>query len=130
DILENELGLSIPLAGLVKDDKHKPGELLYGNPPEVIPLKRDSNEFYLVQRLQEEVHRFAISFHRQVRGNGDIQSELNKIRGIGPKRSNLLLTHFKSMNTINAASIEDITKLGIPKDVAKKVLAETQTINQ
>src|SRR5699024_7448107 len=77
DILENELGLSIPLAGLVKDDKHKTGELLYGNPPEVIPLKRNSNEFYLVQRIQEEVHRFAISFHRQLRGKGVIQSELD-----------------------------------------------------
>jgi len=94
DILENELGLSIPLAGLVKDDKHKTGELLYGNPPEVIPLKRNSNEFYLVQRIQEEVHRFAISFHRQLRGKGVIQSELDKIPGIGPKRRNLLLTHF------------------------------------
>src|SRR5690625_4237844 len=130
DILENELGLSIPLAGLVKDDKHKTGELLYGNPPEVIPLKRNSNEFYLVQRIQEEVHRFAISFHRQLRGKGVIQSELDKIPGIGPKRRNLLLTHFKSMNAIKPASIEDITKLGIPKDVAKKVLAEIQTINQ
>src|SRR5699024_11891275 len=102
----------------VKDDKHKTGELLYGNPPEVIPLKRNSNEFYLVQRIQEEVHRFAISFHRQLRGKGVIQSELDKIPGIGPKRRNLLLTHFKSMNEIKGSYIEAITKLGIREYVA------------
>lgn len=130
DVLENELGLSIPLAGLVKDDKHKTGELLYGNPPQVVPLKRNSNEFYLVQRIQEEVHRFAISFHRQLRGKGLIQSELDKIPGVGAKRRKLLLTHFKSIKAIKEASIEDLTKLGIPKNVAEQVLIGLQTPNQ
>src|SRR5699024_11505238 len=100
------------------------------HPPELLRCKRKSTECYLVQLIQEEMHRFANSFHRQLRGKGVNQSELDKIPGIGPKRRNLLLTHFKSMNAIKAASIEDITKLGIPKDVAKKVLAEIQTINQ
>lgn len=121
DVLENELGLSIPLAGLVKDDKHKTGELLFGEPPEIIPLKRRSNEFYLVQRIQDEVHRFAITFHRQLRGKGMVQSELDKIKGIGTKRRNLLLTHFKSINEIKSAEVDTITKLGIPKNIAEDI---------
>ena len=124
EVLEDELGLSIPLCGLVKDDKHKTGELLYGDPPEVVPLERRSNEFYLVQRIQEEVHRFAITFHRQLRGKGLIQSELDKISGVGPKRRNLLLTHFKSIDAIREAEVSDITKLGIPKNVAENILFE------
>src|SRR5699024_4744296 len=105
-----------------KDDKHKTGELLYGNPPEIVPLERNSNEFYLVQRIQEEVHRFAISFHRQLRGKGLVQSELDKIPGVGAKRRNLLLTHFKSISAIKKASVEDMKKLGIPKNVAEQIL--------
>lgn len=124
EVLEDELGLSIPLCGLVKDDKHKTGELLYGDPPEVVPLERRSNEFYLVQRIQEEVHRFAITFHRQLRGKGLIQSELDKISGVGPKRRNLLLTHFKSIDAIREAEVSDITNLGIPKNVAENILSE------
>lgn len=126
DVLENELGLSVPLCGLVKDDKHKTGELLYGEPPEIVPLERRSNEFYLVQRIQDEVHRFAITFHRQLRGKSLVQSELDKIPGVGPKRRNLLLTHFKSIPDIRNASVEEITKLGIPKQVANAILETLQ----
>lgn len=122
DVLENELGLFVPLCGLVKDDRHKTGELLYGDPPTVVPLERRSNEFYLVQRIQEEVHRFAITFHRQLRGKGVMQSELDKIPGVGAKRRNLLLTHFKSITAIKEATVEEITNLGIPKNVAENVL--------
>ena len=68
EVIEDELGLSIPIAGLAKDDKHQTSQLLYGNPIEVIPLKRTSEAFYLLQRIQDEVHRFAITFHRQRRG--------------------------------------------------------------
>src|SRR5699024_4053063 len=121
DVLENELGLDIPLSGLVKDDKHQTGELLFGDPPEIVPLERRSNEFYLVQRIQDEVHRFAITFHRQLRGKGLIQSELDKIPGVGPKRRNTLLTHFKSISEIKGAPIEAITKLGIPEHVAMAI---------
>lgn len=124
DVLENELGLSVPLCGLVKDDKHKTGELLYGNPPQIVPLERNSNEFYLVQRVQDEVHRFAITFHRQLRGKGLIQSELDKIPGVGAKRRNILLTHFKSIDAIRQAEIKDITSLGIPTNVAEGILTE------
>src|SRR5699024_3840238 len=110
------------LCGLVKDERHKTGELLFGTPPEVVPLERRSNEFYLVQRIQEEVHRFAITFHRQLRSKGLIQSELDKIKGVGQKRRTLLLTHFKTIDAIREAAIEDITSLGIPKNVAENIL--------
>ncbi|WP_430784934.1 excinuclease ABC subunit UvrC [Virgibacillus flavescens] len=122
DVLENELGLDIPLCGLAKDDKHKTSELLYGSPPAIIDLSRKSQEFYLVQRIQDEVHRFAITFHRQLRGKSLFQSELDKIPGVGEKRKRLLLTHFKSIDEIKNKSIEDITKLGIPKNTAELIL--------
>lgn len=121
DVLENELGLDIPLCGLVKNDKHKTSEILYGNPPEVVPLERRSQEFYLVQRIQEEVHRFAITFHRELRGKGLFQSELDSIPNVGQKRRKLLLTHFQTMENIKNASIEEITKLGIPRKVAEGI---------
>ncbi|WP_284139770.1 MULTISPECIES: excinuclease ABC subunit UvrC [unclassified Virgibacillus] len=122
DVLENELGLDIPLCGLVKDDKHKTSELLYGEPPEVVSLSRQSQEFYLVQRVQDEVHRFAISFHRQLRGKSLFQSELDNIPGVGEKRRRLLLTHFGSLDEIKQADIGDITKLGIPANIAKAII--------
>lgn len=122
DVLENELGLDIPLCGLAKDDKHKTSELLYGEPPVIMNLDRNSQEFYLVQRIQDEVHRFAISFHRQLRGKGAIQSELDKIPGVGQKRRRLLLRHFKSVPEIKSAGLQDLTKLGIPEPVANTIL--------
>ncbi|CDQ18234.1 Excinuclease ABC subunit C [Halobacillus karajensis] len=122
DVLENELGVDIPLCGLAKDDKHKTSELLYGDPPGPIDLDRKSQEFYLVQRVQDEVHRFAISFHRQLRGKGAIQSELDNIPGVGQKRRRLLLRHFKSVSDIKNAEMSDITKLGIPEPVANTIL--------
>ncbi|MFU0792172.1 excinuclease ABC subunit UvrC [Virgibacillus proomii] len=123
DVLENELGLDIPLCGLAKDDKHRTSELLYGSPPKVVDLDRKSNEFYLVQRIQDEVHRFAVSFHRQLRGKNIVQSELDKIPGVGPKRRKLLLTHFKTINEIKEADLDDFTRLGIPKNIATGIKA-------
>ncbi|UOR11991.1 excinuclease ABC subunit UvrC [Halobacillus amylolyticus] len=122
DVLENELGLDIPLCGLAKDDQHKTSELLYGETPLLVNLDRNSQEFYLVQRIQDEVHRFAISFHRQLRGKGAIQSELDDIPGVGQKRRRLLLRHFKSVKDIKDASIPDLTRLGIPEPVADQIL--------
>ena len=122
DVLENELGLDIPLCGLVKNDKHKTSELLYGSPPGIISLSRKSQEFYLVQRIQDEVHRFAITFHRQLRGKSLFQSELDKIPGVGEKRRKLLLTHFKSLGDIKKASVADITKLGVPSNTAEDII--------
>lgn len=122
DVLENELGLDIPLCGLVKNDKHKTSELLYGTPPEVISLSRKSQEFYLVQRIQDEVHRFAITFHRELRGKSLFQSELDTIPGVGEKRRRLLLSHFKSLGEIRKASVADLTKLGIPINTAEDIM--------
>ncbi|GGM27015.1 UvrABC system protein C [Paraliobacillus quinghaiensis] len=122
DVLENELGLDIPLCGLAKDEKHKTSELLYGNPPEVVELDRQSQEFYLIQRIQDEVHRFAISFHRQLRGKSAFKSELDSIPGVGEKRRKLLLTHFKSITEIKSASIEELKRLGIPEPTAHIIL--------
>ncbi|MBL5766269.1 excinuclease ABC subunit C [Heyndrickxia sporothermodurans] len=119
DILENELGLTIPLAGLAKDEKHKTSQLLSGNPLEIVPLARNSQEFYLLQRIQDEVHRFAITFHRQLRGKNAFQSMLDDIAGIGPKRKKQLLRHFGSMKKMKEAPIEEFLELGIPQASAK-----------
>jgi excinuclease ABC subunit C len=119
DILENELGLEIPVAGLAKDEKHKTSQLLYGNPLEAIPLGRNSQEFYLLQRIQDEVHRFAITFHRQLRGKSAFQSSLDDIPGIGEKRKKQLLRHFGSLKKMKEATIEEIIEIGIPQNVAE-----------
>lgn len=96
-MLENELGLFVPVCGLVKDAKHKTAQLMVGDPPEPVSLPRDSQEFYLLQRIQDEVHRFAISFHREQRGKSMVTSKLDSIPGIGEKRRKMLLKHFGSV---------------------------------
>lgn len=97
DVLENELGLFIPVCGLVKDAKHKTAQLMAFDPPEPVYLPRDSQEFYLLQRIQDEVHRFAISFHREQRAKSMVTSRLDAIPGIGEKRRKALLKHFGSL---------------------------------
>jgi len=121
DVLENELGLDIPISGLVKDEKHKTSQLLYGNPLEIIPLGRNSQEFYLLQRIQDEVHRFAITFHRQQRGKNAFQSLLDDIPGIGEKRRKLLLKTFGSVKKMKEADAEEFKKLGLPANVAEEL---------
>lgn len=118
EVLEDELGLDVPIAGLAKDDKHKTSQLLYGNPPEVIPLKRTSEGFYLLQRIQDEVHRFAITFHRQLREKNALTSQLDGIPGIGPKRKQQLLKHFGSMKKIREATVEQLMEAGLPNNLA------------
>jgi excinuclease ABC subunit C len=119
DVIENELGLDIPLGGLAKDDKHQTSELLYGNPLQIVPLEKRSQEFYLLQRIQDEVHRFAITFHRQLRGKSVFQSILDEIDGIGPKRKKQLLKHFGSMKKMKEATVKEFQEIGIPEAVAK-----------
>ncbi|MCM3092072.1 MULTISPECIES: excinuclease ABC subunit UvrC [unclassified Cytobacillus] len=121
DVLENELGLDIPISGLVKDEKHRTSQLLYGNPLQIIPLARNSQEFYLLQRIQDEVHRFAITFHRQLRGKSAFQSILDEIPGIGEKRKKQLLKAFGSVKKMKEASIEEFRKIGIPANVAEEL---------
>jgi len=121
EIIEDELNLSIPIAGLAKDDKHQTAQLLYGNPIEMIPLKRTSEAFYLLQRIQDEVHRFAITFHRQRRETNSLTSALDGLPGVGPKRKTLLLKHFESMKKIREASAEELQQAGLPMAVAESV---------
>ncbi|WP_110931496.1 excinuclease ABC subunit UvrC [Paenibacillus bouchesdurhonensis] len=122
DVLENELGLFIPVCGLVKDDKHKTAQLMVGDPPEPIQLPRDSQEFYLLQRIQDEVHRFAITFHREQRGKSMIASRLDAIPGIGEKRRTMLLKHFGSLKKIKEASVEDFRPLSIGDKLAEQII--------
>lgn len=124
EVLLDELSLDIPVAGLVKDDKHRTSQLLFGNPLEIIPLERNSQEFYLLQRIQDEVHRFAITFHRQLRGKNAFQSLLDDIPGIGEKRRKLLLKTFGSVKKMKEATIEEFVKAGIPANVAEQLLAK------
>ncbi|MGM0903441.1 MAG: excinuclease ABC subunit UvrC [Bacillota bacterium] len=121
DVLENELGLDVPIAGLAKDEKHRTSQLLYGNPLEIINLPRNSQEFYLLQRIQDEVHRFAITFHRQLRGKNAFQSLLDDIDGIGEKRKKMLLKHFGSVKKMREASLEELKEAGLPAKVAEEL---------
>ncbi len=121
DVLDNQLGVDIPVAGLAKNDKHKTSELLFGPNLEVVPLERNSQEFFLLQRIQDEVHRFAITFHRQLRSKNSFASKLDNIEGLGPKRKKNLLKEFKSLKNITAASVEELRKAGLPETVAKNV---------
>ena len=121
DVLENELGLDIPVAGLRKNDKHQTSELLYGTNAEVVPLKKNSQAFYLLHRIQDEVHRFAITFHRQTRQKTGLQSVLDTVEGIGSKRKTKLLRTFGSIKKMKEASIEDLKAAGLPKRVAENL---------
>ena len=108
-VVEDELGLQIPIAGLAKDDRHRTHELLYGNPPMTIALKQDSALFRLLTQIQDEVHRYAITFHRDKRSKSQLRSELDTIPGVGPKTKQALLKAFKSVKRIREASLEDLT---------------------
>lgn len=121
DVLENQLGIDIPIAGMAKNDKHKTNELLFGTDLVVVPLERNSPEFFLLQRIQDEVHRFAITFHRQLRSKNSFASRLDEIEGLGPKRKKMLLKEFKSLKNITAATTEELQEIGLPKNVAQNV---------
>ena len=123
-VIQEELGLDIPIAGLQKNDKHQTHELLFGDPLQVIELSRTSQEFFLLQRIQDEVHRFAITFHRQLRSKNSFSSQLDGIEGLGPKRKQLLMKHFKSLTKIKEATVDEIITVGIPRAVAEAVQAK------
>lgn len=111
DIVEGELKLKIPIAGLAKDDRHRTNELLYGFPPVVVGMKTDSELFHLLTHIQDEVHRFAITFHRDKRSKHALHSELDEIKGIGPKTKETLLKAFKSVKKIREASGEELANV-------------------
>ena len=121
EVIQEQLGLDIPIAGLQKNDKHQTHELLFGDPLQVVELSRNSQEFFLLQRIQDEVHRFAITFHRQLRSKNSFSSQLDGIEGLGPKRKQNLMKHFKSLTKIKEASVDQIVEVGVPRAVAEEV---------
>jgi len=121
EVLVHELGLDLPVAGMVKDEKHQTAGLIFGPGLEVVDLSPRSQAFHLVQRIQDEVHRFAISFHRNVRSKNSFTSELDDIKGVGQKTRTKVLRHFKSMRRLKEASVDDIRQLGIPEQVAHRI---------
>ena len=110
-VVEDELGLSVPIAGLAKDDRHRTNELLYGFPPQVVGMKTDSALFHLLTHIQDEVHRFAITFHRDKRSKHQLASELDNIKGIGPSSQEALMKQFRSVKRIKMATEEQLTEV-------------------
>ena len=110
-VIEDELKLKIPIAGLAKDNKHHTNELIYGFPPKIIGLKIHDPLFKLLAQIQNEVHRFAIAFHKDKRSKTQIASELDTIEKIGEKTKNQLIKHFKSVKRIRSANLEELTKI-------------------
>ncbi len=130
EVIQEQLGLDIPIAGLQKNDKHQTHELLFGDPLQVVELSRNSQEFFLLQRIQDEVHRFAITFHRQLRSKNSFSSQLDGIEGLGPKRKQNLMKHFKSLTKIKEASVDQIVEVGVPRAVAEAVWEKLNPKNQ
>ena len=130
EVIQEQLGLDIPIAGLQKNDKHQTHELLFGDPLQVVELSRNSQEFFLLQRIQDEVHRFAITFHRQLRSKNSFSSQLDGIEGLGPKRKQNLMKHFKSLTKIKEASVDQIVEVGVPRAVAEAVWAKLNLVDQ
>ena len=112
EVIEDELHLRIPIAGLAKDDRHRTNELLFGFPQKVIGLKTDSELFHVLTHIQDEVHRYAITFHRDKRSKHALHSELDDIRGIGPKTKEALLHHFRTVKRISEASDDELAAVG------------------
>ena len=111
EVIQDELELDIPIAGLAKDDRHRTNEMLYGFPPIHVALKTDSELFHVLTKIQDEVHRFAIEFHRNKRSKRALHSELDDIKGVGPKTRDELLNGLKTVKQIKAASLEDLTAI-------------------
>jgi excinuclease ABC subunit C len=127
-VIEDELHLQIPIAGLAKNDRHRTSELLYGFPPVTVGLKQTSPLFHLLERIQDEVHRFAITFHRDKRSKTQVASALDAIPGIGPQRKKDLLKAFKSVARIRQATEEEIAKVVGPK--AARAVVDTLIIGK
>lgn len=109
EVVEDELQLQIPIAGLAKDNRHRTNELLFGFPPQIIGLKTNSELFRILTQIQDEVHRFAITFHRNKRSKHQLHSELDEIKGIGEKSKELLLKNFKTVKRVKNADIQELT---------------------
>ena len=129
EVIQDELNLDIPIAGLAKDDRHRTNELLYGFPPMTIALKTDSELFHVLTQLQDEVHRFAITFHREKRSKHALHSELDELKGIGPKTRDTLLKSLKSVKKIKEATLAELAAV-IGQKKAEIVYAHFHTENE
>ena len=128
DVVTGELGLDIAIAGLAKDNRHRTNELLFGMPPQTVGIDMKSELFRVLTNIQDEVHRYAITFHRDKRSRSALHSELDEIKGIGEKTKETLLRRFKSVKRIMAASIEELTEtVGMAK---AKILTQHFKVNQ
>ena len=125
EVIEDELKLDIPIVGLAKDNRHRTSEVLYGFPPQAVGIKQGTPLFHLLERIQDEVHRFAISFHRDKRSKSQIASALDHIKGIGEKRKTALLKKFRSVTRIRQASVEELAEV-IGEAAAKSVKESLQ----
>lgn len=130
EVIQDELGLSLPVGSLKKDDKHRTSQLLFGEGGQLIELHPRSSAFYLLQRMQDEVHRFAITFHRSLRSKGMTRSLLDDIPGVGPKRRQQLIRHFGSMRSLKKANIEQLTEAGLPTKLAETVAEYLSQTNE
>jgi len=128
DVLENELSLDLPVCGLAKDDRHKTSLLFYGEDPNPISLSRSSPAFHLLQRVQDEVHRFAITFHRDLRHKSTLQSLLDEIPGVGETRRKQLLRHFGSLTDMRGAPLEEFRKAGVGDKLARQIMNHLQSL--
>lgn len=128
DVLENELSLSLPVCGLAKDERHRTSQLFLGEDPQPVVLDRSAPAFHLLTRIQDEVHRFAITFHRETRNKGTIQSLLDDIPGVGETRRKQLLRHFGSLSEMRGAPLEEFRKAGIGDKLAKQIMTHLSTL--
>lgn len=127
EVLQDELGLyDLAVAGMVKDENHRTANVLFGDPLELVEMNPKSQAFYLVQRVQDEVHRFAISFHRNTRSRNSFSSQLDQVRGVGPKTRNKVLKHFRTLKNAAASNVEEMRDLGIPEKTALAILETLQ----
>ncbi|NVY95727.1 excinuclease ABC subunit UvrC [Lactobacillus sp. DCY120] len=121
DVLKNELGLNLPVAGMVKDNHHNTSHLIFGPEEQVMSLERRSQGFYLLQRIQDEVHRFVISYHRQTHSKNALSSQLESIKGVGPKTRIKLLKKYSSVKKIKEAPVADLMELGLSQMLAQTI---------
>lgn len=128
DVLENELDLDIPVCGLAKDNRHKTSQVFFRDEEEPVQLARHAQGFYLLERIQDEVHRYAITFHRQTRKKTGLSSVLDNIAGVGPTRRKLLLKHFGSLPGIRQAGLEDFKAIGIGEKLALTIQDHLQQV--
>lgn len=128
EVVEDELGLDVPVAAMVKNDRHKTADLLRQEGDEHVHLDTRSQGFFLLQRIQDEVHRFAITFHRQLRSKASLSSKLDGIAGVGPKTRQKLLTKYGSLKKIAEAPVADLHELGVSEKVAKQIKISLETI--